>query len=94
MHRRRCSAYISWEKENSTPRQAGSSRFPWEAGRVRRNMVQILYRVFVGKATLSRVNSLGLGHLNNVRGLWPRGVGSGSLLSGLPLGQWEHWLGM
>lgn len=57
-------------------------------------MVQILYCVFVGKARLGRVNSLGLDHLNHVGGLWPIGVGSSYLLSGLHLGQWEHWLGM
>lgn len=45
-------------------------------------MVQVLYCVFVGKARLGRVNSLGLDPLNHVGGLWPIGVGSSYLLSG------------
>lgn len=36
----------------------------------------------VGEARQSRVNSLGLDSLNNVGGLWARGVGSACLVPG------------
>lgn len=49
---------------------------------MRRNTVQVLDCVSVGKARLGRVHSLGPDPLNHVGGLWPIGVGSSYLLSG------------